>query len=311
MAGNQSDVYVRWSMGPTDAVITYPGWNIDDVRVVGSGVSEPATGDFQLDCDVDFGDFALFALAWQTDSAGPAWNPDFDISVPPDNVINEADLGVFPERWLYSANREDTTPPVPDPMGWASAPHATGEDSILMAAATAADPRAVEYYFKCDSGGHDSNWQDSPVYEDGGLQAGTEYTYSVRARDKSVNRNATGWSVPASSTTTVSGGCTPRTMHVASILCEAIAGTKGHRYGQVTVDIRDNCAQPVANARVTGIFSGDFSGRYNQTTDAGGTVLVTTNGQVKNPSYGFCVIDLTHEILAYDPNDNIETCDSY
>jgi subtilisin family serine protease len=32
---NQPTVYLRWGMGPTDDTVTYPGWNIDDVEVVG------------------------------------------------------------------------------------------------------------------------------------------------------------------------------------------------------------------------------------------------------------------------------------
>ncbi|MGB2821988.1 MAG: Ig-like domain-containing protein, partial [Phycisphaerae bacterium] len=33
VADNQPTVYVRWSMGPTDESLTYPGWNLDDVMV--------------------------------------------------------------------------------------------------------------------------------------------------------------------------------------------------------------------------------------------------------------------------------------
>ena len=35
VADNQSTVYVRWGMGPTDRSVTYPGWNIDDVVITG------------------------------------------------------------------------------------------------------------------------------------------------------------------------------------------------------------------------------------------------------------------------------------
>lgn len=31
----QASVYFRWGIGPTDESVTYPGWNIDDVRVTG------------------------------------------------------------------------------------------------------------------------------------------------------------------------------------------------------------------------------------------------------------------------------------
>ena len=35
VADNQPVVYIRWSMGPSDSSVTLPGWNIDDVSVMG------------------------------------------------------------------------------------------------------------------------------------------------------------------------------------------------------------------------------------------------------------------------------------
>ena len=103
--------------------------------------------------------------------------------------------GPFSAVFLYINNTVDTDPPTPDPMTWASVPAATGPNSITMTATTATDPSGVEYYFDClTAGGHDSDWQDSPVYEDTGLLPETQYTYQVKARDKSVNQNETGWS---------------------------------------------------------------------------------------------------------------------
>ncbi|MHC4720024.1 MAG: Ser-Thr-rich GPI-anchored membrane family protein [Planctomycetota bacterium] len=96
----------------------------------------------------------------------------------------------------------DTTAPTPDPLTWASVPAATGSSSISMTATTASDASGVEYYFECISGGgNDSGWQDSPVCEDTGLSANTQYTYRVMARDKSPNQNQTGWTSSASATT--------------------------------------------------------------------------------------------------------------
>jgi beta-lactam-binding protein with PASTA domain len=86
----------------------------------------------------------------------------------------------------------DVSPPVPNPMTFAVPPHATGMTSIAMTAATASDPKGVEYYFTCTAGGgHDSGWQDSPVYQDNSLTPGGSYGYTVMARDKSPNLNAT------------------------------------------------------------------------------------------------------------------------
>ena len=35
VADDQPTVYIRWTMGPTDGSVTYPGWNIDDVCLLG------------------------------------------------------------------------------------------------------------------------------------------------------------------------------------------------------------------------------------------------------------------------------------
>ena len=64
----------------------------------------------------------------------------------------------------------------------------------------------MEYYFTCTAGGgHNSGWQDGTTYEDTALQPNTQYTYTVKARDKSANQNETAAST-AKSATTQSGG---------------------------------------------------------------------------------------------------------
>ena len=35
---NQPALYFRWGLGPTDASVSYPGWNIDDVQVMGEPI---------------------------------------------------------------------------------------------------------------------------------------------------------------------------------------------------------------------------------------------------------------------------------
>ncbi len=108
---------------------------------------------------------------------------------------------IIPQTQLYPA-AADTTPPTPDPATFAVAPYATGTTSISMTATTATDESGVEYYFTCTAGdGNDSGWQDGTTYEDVGLSPSTQYTYTVMARDKSVNQNITAPSAEESATT--------------------------------------------------------------------------------------------------------------
>jgi len=98
----------------------------------------------------------------------------------------------------------DFTPPTPSTMSWASPPTAISQTSISMTATAASDANGVEYFFDETSGnpgGNDSAWQDSPSYTDTGLNPATQYTYTVKARDKSVNQNINAVSAAASATT--------------------------------------------------------------------------------------------------------------
>ena len=83
----------------------------------------------------------------------------------------------------------DTTAPTPATMS------ITNSDAsatiVKLEASEASDASAVEYYFECTSGpGNNSGWQDSPVYYDRGLTPGTNYSYTVIARDTSHAQNS-------------------------------------------------------------------------------------------------------------------------
>ncbi|AQT67889.1 Calcineurin-like phosphoesterase [Anaerohalosphaera lusitana] len=109
----------------------------------------------------------------------------------------------------------------------------------------------------------------------------------------------------------VSGGCTPSSTYVHSIVPGTSKGSKGQEYGQVNVTVFDDCGNLVAGADVTGTFSGDFSEQHAATTNASGIAVITTAAQVKKPAYMFCVDSISHPTLSYDASSNTETCDNY
>ena len=119
------------------------------------------------------------------------------------------------------------------------------ETEITMAATTASDVNGVEYYFANTSGpGNDSGWQDSASYTDAGLQSGTEYTYTVVARDKSINQNVTGASVAASATTTGTppGDPVPDVVGLAQATAESTITGAGFVVGTVSSSNSDTVA---------------------------------------------------------------------
>ena len=105
--------------------------------------------------------------------------------------------------------------------------------------------------------------------------------------------------------------CTATAAHVDAMTVTA-AGSGKNKRGQATVTVKDNCGNPVANANVTGNFSGTFneSGRTS-VTNANGVATITTNGTAGGSlSVTFCVTAITHTSLTYNSAANVETCDS-
>ncbi|NIP25277.1 MAG: DUF362 domain-containing protein [Phycisphaerae bacterium] len=75
----------------------------NDTEIVDMGAYEFSyayAGDFDGQCDVDYDDYAVLASAWLTADGWPYYNPACDISVPPDNFIDKADLRVLTDNWL-------------------------------------------------------------------------------------------------------------------------------------------------------------------------------------------------------------------
>ena len=115
-----------------------------------------------------------------------------------------ASLGQYYISGTVVTLASDFTPPNPNPMLWANYPTAVSKTSISMTAVEATDDSGVvEYQFVCSSGGLgcvSSTWQSEANYVATGLEANTEYSYQVKARDNSGNETgfspvATAWTL--------------------------------------------------------------------------------------------------------------------
>ncbi len=80
--------YVNSSVNPS-ATIVENGGSLNQIFI----------GDFEPDGDVDFADFSVLALAWQSKPGDENWDQICNLDAP-DDIINIADLAVFTDNWL-------------------------------------------------------------------------------------------------------------------------------------------------------------------------------------------------------------------
>ncbi|MCW5767967.1 MAG: proprotein convertase P-domain-containing protein [Phycisphaeraceae bacterium] len=80
LANNASTLYIRWGMGTTDSSVTYPGWNIDDISIIGD-MPIPKLADFNGDTLVDILDFLDFLDAFGSEHPSGDYNADGQIDI--------------------------------------------------------------------------------------------------------------------------------------------------------------------------------------------------------------------------------------
>ncbi len=96
VADHQPTVYLRWTMGPTDSSVTYPGWNIDDIEIWAD--QSPVLGDMNCDGVLDFDDIDPFVLALSGEAAYGAQYPDcvyWYADVNGDGAVDFDDIDAF------------------------------------------------------------------------------------------------------------------------------------------------------------------------------------------------------------------------
>lgn len=142
------------------------------------------------------------------------------------------------------------------------------------------------------------------AYADNTVTNGTTYYYVVTASDTSGNESANSGQVSA---TPMGGSGT--TMHVDSINLWTSGGKNKTAVASVT--IVDAAGAPVANATVSGTFTGDYSETRSGVTDDTGNIQIQTIGTASgNAHFDFCVDGVTHALLTYNAVENAETCES-
>ena len=95
VADNQPSVRVRWVMGSTNSSSTYPGWNIDDVEVIGN--VPILAGDINADGYVDVADLLLVASSWSRASGDSGFDLRCDLNG--DDRVNVVDLLILADNW--------------------------------------------------------------------------------------------------------------------------------------------------------------------------------------------------------------------
>lgn len=165
-----------------------------------------------------------------------------------------------------------------------------------------------------DSDGTISSWDWD--FGDGNTASGasTSHTYTATG-DYTVTLTVTddgGATDTQAQVVSVSdGGGTgdPTTMHVQSIVTGTEGAGQGNKRGTATVTIHDDLENVVADATVTGTFSGTYNETVTGITAADGTVTLTTTGVAKGGvTVDLCVDEVTHSTLTYDAVQNDITC---
>ena len=98
VADNHATVYVRWTMGTTDSMWVFCGWNIDDVQIWGILPAQPLLGDLNCDEAVNFGDINPFVLALTGQVAYEAAYPEcrwLNADCDGDGSVSFADINPF------------------------------------------------------------------------------------------------------------------------------------------------------------------------------------------------------------------------
>jgi len=158
--------------------------------------------DLDFDGDVDLADLRILSSYWLEDRCDLLdWCEGADLNL--DTDVDFIDYAIYARAYSPAPASVDLTPPTPNPSEWETPPYEyynpdDGKYYNRMEAVTASDPSGVEYDFWCRTVGYGSGWQDSPIYNVQVPEPDLRYVYKVRTRDKSIYQNVGDYSGEAS-----------------------------------------------------------------------------------------------------------------
>lgn len=185
---------------------------------------------------------------------------------------------------------QDLTPPSPDPLTWDTAPTVADYRAITMSVNAATDISGVEYNFYNVTNATESGWQDSRFWTQKDLAPDTEYTYEVKARDKSLDQNVSTTPTTQLSATTPAepAGTLYITRFQDPLLGNGIDG--------------DNASFDLGAWQLTGRLS-DFHVRYGGANGVPDDTDVSPNQAIQ--------FEYTDRILKYDLDHNWSSTDTF
>jgi hypothetical protein len=264
-------------------------------------ITPPIPGDLNDDGYVDATDFGLFADCLSGPGVTPLAGCDLaDLDADGDVDLHDAAL------FALNFTGPDTLAPAAPTNLTASA----GTDTIALDWDDNGEPDLAGYnVFRATASGGPYTPLNGALlptsdYVDTDVMTDVTYYYVVTAVD--INDNESAASDEASATPLGA-----LYMHVASIVLSVDNQGGGTKYAVATVTIHDAQGAPVAAADVTGTFVGQAPGTYTETTDAAGVAVLISGPFSGNEHFTFCVDDVVHATLAYDPDANQATCASY
>ncbi|MDD5327747.1 MAG: SMP-30/gluconolactonase/LRE family protein [Phycisphaerae bacterium] len=151
--------------GLTESLGVHEHWNNStdkqysrNLSSTGDGIElttdAPSWADLDGDWDVDLRDFAIFAKAWCSTSGGPNWDPNCNIAISNDNIIDERDLVVLCDNYLDELTDELIVP-------GATIEEVYSVSGVYFEGATW-DPKSSKLFFTKRTGGYQILRLDSP-----------------------------------------------------------------------------------------------------------------------------------------------------